>query len=61
MKTVTITDRFGNTKSFQVKDRGVFRVEPGEEFITALVRHYYPSVYRQHQKMRKLKESTDDS
>ena len=52
---IKFKDRFGRKVEF-VKKEKVFRQLPGESFMTALVRTYYPNVYRRHQQMRDKQE-----
>ena len=54
---VKFKDRFGNEVSFDKKER-VFEQRPGESFMTALVRTYYPRDYERHQRLRE--ERGDD-
>lgn len=50
---VKIRTRFGKEVTFEKKDRGPFVWRVGQErYMEALVRHYYPAVYRRHQKMK---------
>ena len=53
---VEFKDRFGNPVKFEAREKETrFEVLPGERFMTALVRTYYPREYRRIYKGRVTK------
>jgi len=51
---VKFKTRFGHEVKF-VKRKNKLRQLPGESFLNALVRTYYPSVHRKTEKMRRTR------
>ena len=58
MAIVNFRDRFGNEVKFERKEKH-FEQRPGEEFLTALMRTYYPREYARHEKVRQQQKKED--
>lgn len=54
-KNVGFETRFGKEVNFKATKKVWTGQLPGEDYLTALVRCYYPRVYRRNQKLRAAK------